>query len=317
MEESLFEQIQNAMTAEGELKPDFELNTEKLATTRDGMDVYWGEGTRDGLIVCGGGEAHAADGMIPGLKLIEEERYEEAAQALAEFLGDNPMIYYIDEMQNWIRTEGNPEKGEQYGLFSQWLMECAFQIELVKLGMSLAEILRIPDEMKDVIRSLSLAEEFSLYGIFCMRNWEGGNQEIFHLAKKVYGWGRVQALYFLEPETEEIKDWIFREGQYCEQLEMYTAQICAAKVDLLKRLEDPTLSYADFGHAQDLVRSLLEQNESFGLYEMEGKEEILAAYYKQAERQPLSERDKRLLEMIHDREDYFLYGDDEEDEDDD
>ncbi len=311
MEETIYDRIKSAITEEGDLKSDFNINTEEFAKTKDGISVTLSDGITDGLFPC---NPLPVDEMIPALKLIEENRLEDAVQIFSKLLKENTMLSYIDGMQRWILTEGNLEKADRYVLCSHWLMECSFRIEMVKLGMSLAEVFEIPDDMKDVVRTLSLCEEFTLYGLFSMRHWENGNQEIFELAKHVYDWGRVHALEYLQPETQEIKDWIFHEGQYCGQLQMYTSQTCAEKCELLERLENPELSYEDFVCAQDLMRGLFEQSDCGELCEMEGKVALINAYYEQAERQPLTEQDNKYLQMIQEGEAEFLQDDDTEED---
>ena len=46
---------------------------------------------------------------------------------------------------------------------------------------------------------------------------------IFEIAKNVYGWGRVHACWFLEPETREIKQWFLTEGVDNGVMPPYTA----------------------------------------------------------------------------------------------
>lgn len=69
------------------------------------------------------------------------------------------------------------------------------------------------EEVKEIIRTLGLCNEFTIFTIFNMLNWSSSNDEIFALAKKVYGWGRIHAVNVLKPENEEIERWLLEEGE--------------------------------------------------------------------------------------------------------
>ena len=45
-----------------------------------------------------------------------------------------------------------------------------------------------------------------------MRTWKDGNNEIWNLAKRVHGWGRIHAIEQLEPETNDIRRWLLTDG---------------------------------------------------------------------------------------------------------
>lgn len=107
------------------------------------------------------------------------------------------------------------------------------EVDIVKLGLILTELFVEKDEnVKDKIRTLGLSDEFTIFCVFNMLNWENGNDEVFRLAQKVHGWGRIHAVERLDPVNSEIKEWLLREGIDNRVMSEYSAPDVYEKADI-------------------------------------------------------------------------------------
>ena len=97
-----------------------------------------------------------------------------------------------------------------------------------------------------------------------MEKWKNGNDELFRLAKNVRGWGRIHAVQFLRPETQEIRDWLLYEGSDNRVLPQYSSDICLQKSEAESRL-DSALSAEEFEAVGELIRASLESGPCPGI----------------------------------------------------
>lgn len=160
--------------------------------------------------------------------------------------------------------------------------ECALKgmhREEVKFGLTL--LLNFDTDqnepLKNALRILALSDEFTLYVLQIAANWTKSPQEILRIAKNVHGWGRIHAVLALEPETQEIEDWLFREGWNNKILPAYSALECCRKAKLQKRLEDG-MGENDFSCACKLLIALLEEGPVEGISQIENSAELLDAF---------------------------------------
>ena len=68
------------------------------------------------------------------------------------------------------------------------------------------------EETIEKVKTLALSDEFTLYCLYILLNLENSNEEIFKIAKKVKGWGRIYSVKYLKVTNDEIKEWILEEG---------------------------------------------------------------------------------------------------------
>jgi len=80
----------------------------------------------------------------------------------------------------------------------------------VKLGLSLLALFNIDNnaKLKSILLDLATWEGFTEYVIQNVSVWADKNNAYFQLAKRLNGWGKINAVEQLIPETEEIKGWI-------------------------------------------------------------------------------------------------------------
>ena len=232
----LFDVIKENIT-DGGLPDTFSLPKEDDG---DPNKIKWADGALDGVTV-----------YHMGRQKVSDEQMKIIADAFS-YLPDNKKtmagmrglfdkitpLCAIDAVQDHILDNTQTLPADKVHSFAT---DCLLgpEVNTVKLGMLIIEIFNEPDErVKDIIRTLGLSDEFTIFAIFNMMNWENGNREIFELAKKVHGWGRIHCIERLEPETEEIKEWLLAEGINNKVLHEYSALEVYNKAgiaDLLKK----------------------------------------------------------------------------------
>ena len=136
-----------------------------------------------------------------------------------------------------------------------------------------------------------------LDAMLAMRPWEDRNEEMFRLARHVFGWGRVHLVEALEPETEEIRRWLLREGVHNDIMPQYSALDCWRKADVPAALQG-TLTREDFEGIRDIIDALLDEGPVPGISAVEDAEQHLRAFLKQAETLARDDRDHEVVAAV-------------------
>ncbi len=189
----------------------------------------------------------------------------------------------IDDFQKYImehREELDPTNVYKYAVYA---VTRSFDKECVKYGMSILELFNTDtnEELKKVVRTLGLSEEFSQFAMFIMLTWQDGNNELFRMAQKVHGWGRIEAIEKLKPETEEIKRWLLLDGVHNNIIPAYSAYECWSKSgaeDVLKA--GPTKE--EFEGIRDIIEGLLDEGPCAGISLLDNAEDMLVRFLEQA-----------------------------------
>lgn len=110
-----------------------------------------------------------------------------------------------------------------------------------------------------------------------MQKWDGGNDEIFALAKKVHSWGRIHAVERLEPETDEIRCWLLTEGTINEVVNAYSSLTCWQKSGAEEILAgQPTRE--EFKAISPLIEGILDEGPVPGISELENAEAVILRF---------------------------------------
>ena len=142
------------------------------------------------------------------------------------------------------------------------------------------------------------SDEFTLYCLNIFVKLENSNKEIFEIAKKVKGWGRIHSIGYLEVTNDEIKEWILEEGCHNDVLLAYTAYTCAKKINLVEILNEDKISNKKFNDISYLITALLNEGPVSGISSLENKEMLIEKYLKKAKYLSLTENDYRAVMMI-------------------
>lgn len=276
--ESLYAYIQKNMV-EGALPKEF-----SLPSTAPDNEIRFADGAQDGIAIY-----HMADADITAesLKLLEElmhdisdGNYEGAQEKLEEFIQQNTPIAAIDEFEEFIMRNTSwidPARLHQFG------MDCIMsdQVDVVKYGLEIIEVFSEPDEaLKEIIRTLGLCDEFTIFSVFNMLRWSNANDEVFAIAKKVHGWGRIHAIERLEPTSDEIKKWLLEEGIINDILPEYSALEVYQKADV-RTLLTSQLTQDRLCLVAKIVNTLLDEGPVYGISAIKDADAMLLDFLSQ------------------------------------
>ena len=229
---SIYDRIHAAIQPNGELPSSFSLRSP------DPEGIAWADGAWDGVCIYHNRlETPDLSPLILVLRRASSHVFAHAKMALPEVFPDedHSMLSYIDAAQNWILDHSEELDATNLYLFARHLLFYAREKEEVKLALSLLEVVwnEKDQEVRQAVRELAASDEFTLFATFAVRNWENKNEEIFRMAQKAHGWGRIHAVAALEPTTAEIRRWLLREGVDNDVMPEYSALTVAEKIDLL------------------------------------------------------------------------------------
>ena len=225
--------------------------------------------------------------------------FEQTDKLWAELGKSARAIQVVDQFQQYIQ-----EHADEIDVKAAY--PCVFDIvcksdnkESIKFALEFMELLDTSIEpVKKVIRTLSLSNEFTIFCAWIIRNWDNGNNELFELAQKVDGWGRIHIIELLEPDTEEIRKWLLTEGTKNDVVYAYSALTCWEKSDAEERLYNSDLSYEEYSGLLTLTDALLDEGPVWGISQIENADEILSDIVSRANEYTLSIDDYETVRRI-------------------
>lgn len=112
----------------------------------------------------------------------------------------------------------------------------------------------------DEIKILGQHDEFTVYAtVAIMQLSENIEWDLWELAKKVDGWGKIQLVDRLSQLelTEPIKDWLIYEGYKNGIMIEYLAYTCAIKGELHTKLDHNEIDHKFFKSSSDIIEALV------------------------------------------------------------
>jgi hypothetical protein len=294
---SIFGFICENLTEKGELNEEFRLPYDSDDS------IGFMDGAKDGICIYHFGAENVTDEqiskMFQAVQLASENKTDEADEKFRDFANEYRMINVVNEFQTCImehKEELDPVNLYKYAI--HLLLESDDR-ECVKAGMVILELLNIDDELKDVVRILGLSDEFTIFAIYVMKDWENSALEIFELAKKVHGWGRVHAVAYLEPVNDEIRHWLLTEGTDNDVLPAYSGLICFQKAEVEQELEKDVLSREIMHGILKIIDAMLDEGPVLGISQLEDLESVLNKILKHARQSmPLQVEDYEMIQNI-------------------
>ena len=283
---SIYELIKNSIQANGELPEDFKL------PPKDPNGVPWADGALDGVYIY-----HLVENEedIEPLKnivfQISEGKFEEAQNNLENL--DFFMISRRDPLLNWIIQEQKQINIDNLCEFAISQLSTSKNIEVIKFCLCVLEIIKLETEKDTIekVKILALSDEFTLYCLNILKNLKNSNEEIFEIAKKVKGWGRIYSIKYLKVTNDEIKEWILEEGCHNYIIPAYTAYTCAKKINLVEILNEDKISNKKFNDISYLMNALLDEEAITGISNLEDRELLIERYLEKAKTLASTEED--------------------------
>ena len=297
---SIYELIKNSIQTNGELPKDFKL------PPKDPNGIPWADGAMDGVFIY---HTVRKEEDIEALKSIvfqiSEGKFEEA-QANLEKL-DFSMVSRRYSLLNWIVQEEEKINLNNLYEFATLQLTTSKNIELIKFCLSVLTIVNIETDKDTIekVKILALSDEFTLYCldilVYCLDilvQLEDSNEEIFEIAKKVKGWGRIYSIEYLQATNNEIKEWILEEGCHNNVLPAYTAYTCAEKINLIEILNQDKISNKKFNDISYLMNALLDESAITGISALENRELLIERYLEKAKTLSSTEEDYEVVRLI-------------------
>ena len=262
------------------------------------------DGAKDGICVYHMGAAEITQKDIEEINtvitLANTGDYDQADSVLEKLCERIRVVNFIDELQDCILARKD-EIEDKFYIYSLHLMTQSANIECVKAGMMIQELFGQSEEVKGMVRTLGLSDEFTLYSVFIMRNWENGNTEIMNIAKSVNGWGKVHAVHYIEPDTEEIKYWLLTGAVSNDVMPAYSGWDCYKKADVEAILKKDGLTYEELEGVLSIVDAMLDEGPVLGISNVENPKEILLAVLNHSIKHlPLSSKNCEVISNISD-----------------
>ncbi len=275
-----------------------ELEDEKLARFADGaIDGIFIYHTEHQTI-----SDEARELLVKAMKAVGKGDREEAKKRFEELGTKARAISAIDDLQQYIIDHKESVSAENVVKFALYTLYNTADRESLKFALSMLELVRLDDDsLKDILRVVGLSDEFTLFVIFIMQQWENANEEIFRIARRTKGWGRIHAIERLIPDTPEIRDWLLREGIHNTVLPSYSALNCWEGSEAENLLFSGNVSPEDFAAISNLMGALLDEGPCPGLSELEKSDEVVKAYLRRAKEMPSESIDGAVIDKIKER----------------
>ena len=236
--ESIYEKILKSLDDDGNLPQGF-----SLARQEHDAEIILADGAFDGVSAYHFRkpeiEEDTLDLMKSAVNAAAEDDITLANKLFTELSEKISAFGIIEEFQQYIfensgKLGNNNLIGAAFNMLTQ-----SNNIECVKFAMSIIELYDIQDTLwiRKAVTRLGYCNEFTLFTIFIMGRWDDANEEIFNLAKKVTGWGRIHCISYLEGDKDYIRDWLLYEGLNNHIMPEYSAVPCIVKSEVAERLE--------------------------------------------------------------------------------
>lgn len=239
--------------------PDGELPRYYHLPSQDGSPELFADGAEDGIMMYHMGRIDPSKSdwkkCTDAIRFAAADNMEKADALLISFFKECPMLAVVDSFRIEIGSreeEWDVDRIYRYGIH---LVLKSDNKECVKAGLTILSLFDLPEPLREVIRNIGLSDEFTLFSLMSMRNQE----EIFEIAQKVHGWGRIHAVEDLEPETPRIRRWILYEGSENDVMPQYSALTCFHKADVPRLLERKHLSQKEIRAILRLIDYLLDE----------------------------------------------------------
>ena len=301
MNQSIYESIKEA-AVDGKLPDDY-----SLPDLTDGEgDVSFADGALDGITMYHMPPFEMTESdyqvMTEAINAASNHEFEIADSLFIQLSKENRAISVSGKLQDYIiDNHDNLKPGNLYE-YVVGLIQLSDNKECVKYGLLILGLLVINnEEVKDVIRTLALSDEFTLFCVHIMYQWSGGNNDIFETARKVHGWGRIHALELLSPlmpRTEEIRGWMLKEGINNNIAPFYSALTCWRNANIGSILYvNPT--YEDLHYIGKILDAMLDESAVPGISTLDKRIDILLTYLEKAKKHALCAEDYQVIYHIY------------------
>ena len=279
---SIYEKIIHNLTQEGTLPNDF-----SIEESVEPNQLRYAPGLLDSIF------SPDTKGARKVLKKISRLLYkyfktndESYIKQIETHMGEVRSISLVDPILQNICEKHSKINADSLVAASKHLVKTSDNSEIVKIGIALLGLVDLghDSEAIELIKTLSVYDDFTLYCVVAASGWTSGNSIVFHVAQNVHGWGKIHAVERLEPETSEIRNWILRKG--CENgiMDEYLGLECARKGNLISALRQESIDADLFNGVSIILNALLDEGPVDGISAYEHAEEAIELFLEHASR---------------------------------
>jgi hypothetical protein len=297
---SLAELIYGSKTAEGILPDSFSLPDD----TEEGKPRF-ADGAMDGIMIYHMGHTPLTDEekneLVGLLKLAGDGKFDEAEGGFALFCGKHRVVSIIDDIQRLILDNKDSLDPNNMYRFAVSMLTKSADKECLKVGLSILELFDAytDNNLADVIRTVGLSDEFTIFSVFNMRNWPNAEKEILELAKKVRGWGRIHCVDFISADDEETRKWLLFNGVDNDVVAAYSAMPVYEKSGMDALIDKDELSYEEIHAILTIADALLDEGPVSGISTFDDPENFLERIIKKTQADyEFSEDDLKIIEAL-------------------
>ncbi len=268
----------------GTLPPEFSLPRKKPAKG----EHNFADGAMDGILFFHTQQPESEElGELEELiRIAGSGKTRMAVSRTEKYLGASEIHVFTlaDAVQKFILDNKDELDVNSIYSYGVYLTVSTKNYEAVKLGLIILEIFSdYNDELLKAIMKLSACDEFTLFCIWAVKRLENANELIFEMARHTNGWGKIFAVYYLESNTDEIKDWMLNYGVYNNIHPGYMANKCFDDADVRELLKGkPDIS--EMQAIAYIIYFLVEDGPSIGIKAYEDADEILDSFLENTER---------------------------------
>lgn len=231
MKKSIYEIITENLTPEGRLPYYFDLRPKS-----DPGQISFMPGAQDGIGMCAAGESaeRAAEKIA---ELIISGAGNEAQ--IAEIITEYRALSVVDKVTDILYEKRSMLDAKHIAdCAGRLAFECG-EVEAVKLGITMFGMLDLSRQPLIVEKLCVLAayEDLTRYVTAAVRSLgDDFNDVLFMIAKRVSGWGKIDAVEELEPTSDEIRRWLLTDGCFNMIGNDYLGLECAKKGGMISAL---------------------------------------------------------------------------------
>lgn len=256
--EAIYSYIKRNLDSEGKLPAEHE-------ELPDSSDFYqdkpfrWAAGAMDGVVTHHANPEEEKAKIIHISKRLRQQIAKPSNTTRREtYLAfmDDGIVGYIDPLLELLTKQSDLNFQTLYHE-ARWFAEAGAHRGVVKMGIALLGLFRCePDE--ELLMTLGKHDEFTLFVAVALKNgFNDSNPKIFELAKQVRGWGKIHLVERLEATSDEIRDWLLRQGCKNGVMPEYLAFTCAVQGNLKEALAAQSIDAELYEGAGEIIAALI------------------------------------------------------------
>lgn len=258
----------------------------------DNSKIKWAAGAMDGLMNHHSSttEQTFIEQILSLLRAVSVQPNKQDIAKLYTLIKEQNTLSYIDELTGKL-TNAEINFNKLYE-FVYWLVLNSPDREVIKF--SIAMLGRFNTPQTELFLLFGMHEEFTLYSAVALQNTLSSPIEVenalFTLAQKVDGWGRIHLVERLAKNpSQEVKNWLLREGYKNSVMYEYLAYTCATAGDLQTALAQPSVDMALLVATGEVIEALIMGGPAEDMHDYDAGASVCLCYLIQLQKQPIND----------------------------